>query len=101
MHTPIWCHELSPALPLLPPPPAADMVCNLTLVDPSTHETPGLAAGVEMLCFAQSAAQLPQLRRPGDIVRLHRVKVGAGAGGGGLAGVWQGGAWGRQGVSCG
>lgn len=52
------------------------MVCNLTLVDPSTHERPDLAAGIEMLCFAPHAQQLPQLHRPGDIIRLHRVKVG-------------------------
>ncbi len=53
----------------------ADMVCNLTLVDPSTQDQPELAAGVEMLCFAASPEELPHIQRPGDIVRLHRVKV--------------------------
>lgn len=51
------------------------MVCNLTLVDPSTQDQPELAAGVEMLCFAASPEELPHIRRPGDIIRLHRVKV--------------------------
>ena len=58
------------------------MVCNLTLVDPTTPDTPELAAGIEMLCFAPFAEQLPRLRRPGDIIRLHRVKArGAAAAG--------------------
>ena len=52
------------------------MVCNLTLVDPSTPDRADLAAGVEMLCFAATPQELPHIRRPGDIIRLHRVKVG-------------------------
>ena len=66
-----------PACPSPPPcpPMPVDMVCNLTLVDPSTNDHPELSAGVEMLCFAASAAELPRLHRPGDIIRLHRVKA--------------------------
>lgn len=51
------------------------MICNLTLVDPSTALRPDLAAGNEMLCFAVNPDQLPHLRKPGDIIRLHRVKA--------------------------
>ena len=50
-------------------------MCNLTLVDPSTPDRLDLVAGIELLCFAPHAEQLPHLRRPGDIIRLHRVKV--------------------------
>ncbi len=50
----------------------ADYVCNLLLVDPSTD---GMQRPVEMLAFAPLDAQLPCVRKPGDIIRLHRVKV--------------------------
>ena len=50
------------------------MVVNLTLVDPSTDDL-ALPAGIELLCFAASADELPTVHRPGDIIRLHRVKV--------------------------
>ena len=66
--------DLDASFPL--PMPAADMVCNLTLVDPSTPDRADLAAGIEMLCFAATPHELPHIRRPGDIIRLHRVKVG-------------------------
>ncbi|KAI3435622.1 hypothetical protein D9Q98_001682 [Chlorella vulgaris] len=53
----------------------SDMVCNLTLIDPSTLDQPELAAGVELMCFAPQAEQLPHVRRPGDIIRIHRARV--------------------------
>eukprot|EP00887_Chlorella_sp_A99_P006187 scaffold3.g6187.t1 len=52
-----------------------DMVCNLFLVDPSISDDQEHRDGVELLCFAPHQRDLPHLRRPGDIVRLHRVKV--------------------------
>lgn len=51
------------------------MICNLTLVDPSTQDRPEVAAGVELLCFAALPEELPHIQQPGDIIRLHRVKV--------------------------
>ncbi|KAL4458165.1 hypothetical protein ABPG75_013030 [Micractinium tetrahymenae] len=69
----LWAAVLECSVPR--PTRGTDMVCNLTLVDPSTQDRPELAAGVEMLCFAASPEELPHLQRPGDIIRLHRVKV--------------------------
>lgn len=69
----LWAVVLECSIPR--PTRGTDMVCNLTLVDPSTQDQPELAAGVEMLCFAASPEELPHIRRPGDIIRLHRVKV--------------------------
>jgi hypothetical protein len=51
------------------------MICNMTMVDPTTPDSAELAAGIELLCFAPHPEQLPHLQRPGDIIRLHRVKV--------------------------
>ncbi|GAB4820360.1 hypothetical protein N2152v2_007406 [Parachlorella kessleri] len=47
-----------------------DYFTNLQLVDPSTE---GMQRPVEFLAFAPSEAQLPRVRKPGDIIRLHRV----------------------------
>lgn len=52
----------------------ADYVCNFLLVDPSTD---GMQRPVEMLLFAKEQWQLPNVQKPGDIIRLHRIKVRA------------------------
>ncbi|DBA76874.1 TPA: hypothetical protein ACH3X1_009477 [Trebouxia sp. C0004] len=52
-----------------------DMVSNLRLVDPSTATNPQFPEGLEMLAFSADQRHLPTLRRPGDIIRLHRVTV--------------------------
>lgn len=52
-----------------------DMVSNLRLVDPSTATNPQFPEGLEMLAFSVDQRHLPTLRRPGDIIRLHRVTV--------------------------
>lgn len=51
------------------------MVSNLRLVDPSTATNPQFPEGLEMLAFSVEQRHLPTLRRPGDIIRLHRVTV--------------------------
>ena len=51
------------------------MVSNLRLVDPSTATNPQFPEGLEMLAFSAEQRHLPTLRRPGDIIRLHRVTV--------------------------
>ena len=53
----------------------ADMVSNLRLVDPSTATNPQFPEGLEMLAFSAEQHHLPTLKRPGDIIRLHRVTV--------------------------
>ena len=85
----------APAQPFPPPPmpccrrrTPADFVCNLLLADTSTD---GMQRPVEMLVFAPSDVQLPRPRRPGDIIRLHRVKVACRGGGGARQ---------RQGTAC-
>ena len=48
----------------------------LSLVDES-FDASAIAAGAKLKCllFAREAAQLPAVRRVGDIVRMHRLKV--------------------------
>jgi len=48
----------------------------LSLVDES-FDAAAIAAGAKLKCllFAREAAQLPAVRRVGDIVRMHRLKV--------------------------
>lgn len=49
-----------------------DMVCSLHVVDPT------VATGidpVELRVFAPDKAQLPHVRKPGDIIRVHRARV--------------------------
>ena len=48
----------------------------LSLVDESFDAT-AIAAGAKLKCllFAREAALLPTIRRVGDIVRMHRLKV--------------------------
>ena len=48
----------------------SDSVVNLKLVDGSFRD------GLELICFAPEANDLPQVASQGDIIRLHRVKVG-------------------------
>ena len=56
-----------------------DYVCQLTVVDKSVAHifTGGDQGGLKCNIFQRSEQQLPQHKRVGDIVRLHRVKVGA------------------------
>lgn len=65
--------------------------CSYTLIDPSSVPPPSPSAGlatappgvqsVVLVFFANSLASLPPVRRVGDILRLHRVKVRLGTGG--------------------
>ena len=52
----------------------------MTIVDTSRHPQHADAAhagpGIELIVFGDRAA-LPRVRAPGDIVRLHRVRVRA------------------------
>jgi hypothetical protein len=61
--------------------------CSYTLVDPSCVSPPagagaeaeaggGSVQSVVLVFFANNLASFPPVRRVGDIVRLHRVKVG-------------------------
>ena len=52
-----------------------DKVCNLKVADSSTSEM-GYSEGVELVCFAPSADLMPTVERPGDIIRMHRVRIG-------------------------
>jgi hypothetical protein len=54
-----------------------DLAVSLRLEDwTTTADRPGgpLAGGVTLMVFAPDAARLPAPRRPGDVIRLHRVR---------------------------
>jgi hypothetical protein len=54
-----------------------DLAVSLRLEDwTTTADRPGgpLAGGVTLMVFAPDAARLPAPRRPGDVLRLHRVR---------------------------
>lgn len=54
----------------------ADLICTLKLVDPSLNDTRTEEQyAVELSVFAPDRAQLPHFRKPGDIIRLHRVRI--------------------------
>ena len=55
----------------------ADYVSNLTLSDATLDagEPSGGGNGVNMLCFAAQAHNLPKIQLANDIIRLHRVRV--------------------------
>ena len=49
-----------------------DLMCNLKLTDFSSEEMGG---PIELRVFAPNVNQLPRVKQPGDIIRLHRVRV--------------------------
>jgi len=51
-----------------------DLVCSLFLTD-TTLSAGGAGQRVELRCFAPDLHQLPHVRKPGDVIRLHRVRV--------------------------
>ncbi|KFM25446.1 Protection of telomeres protein 1 [Auxenochlorella protothecoides] len=52
-----------------------DRYCSLKVIDPSCAENPELQHGVEFRCFIPPGNPGPCLDKPGDILRLHRVKA--------------------------
>lgn len=54
----------------------ADPFCTLRLVDPLVEENSSYP-GVDFRCFFPAGTSGPQVRAPGDIIILLRVKVGA------------------------
>ncbi len=71
--TPDTCPRAEPAelVPVVP----TDVVVNVRLIDPSTEDQAGLADGVELLVFCPRPERMPQSRKEGDILRLHKVQV--------------------------
>ena len=59
----------------------ADLVSNMTIVDPSILPHEGLEQdaalidGVSALFFCSDAARLPVVRKQGDLIRFHRAQV--------------------------
>lgn len=57
------------------PLPPADLVMTMTIMDAQTESSDEWREGVEVLFFARTREMLPNVRRPGDIIRLHRMQV--------------------------
>lgn len=53
----------------------ADYMCNLLVVDASTENSEDMRNGVELLLFSPVSELLPEPRKAGDIIRMHKVKV--------------------------
>lgn len=48
---------------------------TMTIMDAQTEGNDDWREGIEVLFFARTREMLPNVRRAGDIIRLHRMQV--------------------------
>jgi hypothetical protein len=54
----------------------SDLLCTVKITDPSlANRDEGTIKTQDLLVFAPDRSQLPQVKNPGDIIRLHRSKI--------------------------
>jgi Telomeric single stranded DNA binding POT1/CDC13 len=54
----------------------SDLLCTVKITDPSMVDSAtGVVNTQDLLIFAPDRAQLPQIKKPGDIIRLHRSRT--------------------------
>jgi hypothetical protein len=52
-----------------------DLLCTVKITDHSLVGADGVVSTQDILMFAPDRAQLPQIKKPGDIIRLHRSRL--------------------------